>query len=139
MTKIIAGLAFAAALCAGGAPAMAQSMLKDVVAAPYPDPQCAKPEFVKKPKSNNDAAQVSIYNAKIQAFNRDANAYNDCVRTYIDKANTEVTRIHDQAGEDQKHLAETANANMQAVKDKIQRALMESNALIAVQNNGGVN
>jgi outer membrane murein-binding lipoprotein Lpp len=139
MKKIIAGLAFAAALSAGGPSAMAQTMLKDAVVTPYPDPQCTKPEFVKKPKSNNDAAQVSTYNAKIQVFNRDANAYNDCVRTYIDKANNEVTRIHDQAGEDQKRLAETANANMQAIKDKIQHALTESNALIAVQNSGGVN
>ena len=133
MNRTIGISIFAAAflICVPGA--MAQE-----AAAPYPDPECIKPELVKPPMSNNDAAQVSIYNAKVKTFNREAKAYNDCMRSYIDKANQEVTRIHDQANEDQKRLAANANAAMAAVKDKIQRALAESNALIAAQNNGGV-
>jgi hypothetical protein len=132
MHRTIGTLIFAAAFLICAPSAMAQE------AAPYPDPECIKPELVKPPLSNNDAAQVGIYNAKVKTFNREAKAYNDCMRSYIDKANQEVTRIHDQANEDQKRLAANANAAMAAVKDKIQRALAESNALIAAQNNGGV-
>jgi len=122
---LILGVTLASAPCA-----MAQE-----AATPYPDPQCSKPDLIKPPLSNNDTAQVGIYNAKVKLFNRDAKAYNDCVRAYIDKANLEVTRIHDQAGIDQKRLADNANAAMKDVQDKIQRALAESNALIAAQNN----
>ena len=133
MNRIIGISIFAAGLLVCVPGAMAQD-----AAAPYPDPECVKPALIKPPMSNNDAAQVSIYNAKVKTFNREAKAYNDCMRSYIDKANQEVTRIHDQANEDQKRLAANANAAMAAVKDKIQRALAESNALIAAQNNGGV-
>ncbi|MEO7054443.1 MAG: hypothetical protein ABI191_05675 [Rhizomicrobium sp.] len=115
--------------------ASAPSAIAQDAAAPYPDPQCTKPDLIKPPMSNNDTAQVSIYNAKVKLFNRDAKAYNDCVRAYVDKANLDVTRIHDQAGIDQKRLADNANAAMKEVQDKIQRALAESNALIAAQNN----
>jgi len=132
MPKTVAALAFAAALCARSA--MAQE-----AAAPYPDPECGRPDLasIKPPASNNDAAQVSIYNAKVKTFNREAKAYNACIHAYVDSANQEVTRIHDKAGEDQKRLAENANAAMKAVQDKIQRATAEANAITAAQESGG--
>ena len=132
MRKTIGALAFVATL--GAHSAMAQD-----AAAPYPDPQCVRPDLasIKPPASNNDAAQVSIYNAKVKTFNREAKAYNICIRAYVDSANQEVTRIHDKAGQDQKRLAENANAAMKAVQDKIQRATAEANAIIAAQESGG--
>ena len=131
MEKTLGAWVLAVALCASSA------MAQPADVAPYPDPQCTKPDLVKPPSSNNDAAQVGIYNARIKRFNREAKAYNDCIHAYLDSANLEVTRIHDQAGIDQKRLADAANAAMKAVQDKIQRALAQSNAVIAAQNNGG--
>ena len=132
MPKTLTALAFTAAL--GAHSAMAQE-----AATPYPDPECGRPDLasIKPPASNNDAAQVSIYNAKVKTFNREAKAYSACIRAYVDSANQEVTRIHDKAGEDQKRLADNANAAMKAVQDKIQRATAEANAIIAAQESGG--
>ena len=128
---LILGVTLASAPCA-----MAQAEMTKA-AAPYPDPQCSKPDLIKPPLSNNDTAQVSIYNAKVKTFNREAKAYNICIRAYVDSANQEVTRIHDKAGQDQKRLAENANAAMKAVQDKIQRATAEANAITAAQESGG--
>ena len=132
MQKTIGALALILTLYAHFA--MAQD-----AAAPYPDPQCVRPDLasIKPPASNNDAAQVSIYNAKVKTFNREAKAYSACIRAYVDSANQEVTRIHDKAGQDQKRLAENANAAMKAVQDKIQRATAEANAITAAQESGG--
>lgn len=134
MKKAIGALIFAVALASAHC-AMAQTA---EMAAPYPDPQCKQPDLasIKPPASNNDGAAVSIYNAKVKTFNREAGAYNECINAYVDRSNLELKRIHDQAAADQKRLADNANAAMKDVQDKMQKALADAHAVSAARENG---
>ena len=133
MQKIITVLALSLAIHAG--PALAQAA--DPASA-WPDPQCRQPDLndIKPPASNNDAPAVSIYNAKVKSFNREALAYNSCIRAYVEAANQELKRVHDQADADEKRIAEAANAVLKMIQDKSQKALAQANAISAAQENG---
>lgn len=125
------------ALVFWGQPLQAQTAPMPVSAAlpdGYPDPQCTKPQMkLVKPEAGNSAA-VSLYNAKVRKFNKQATAYDACLHAYIDTANRDVKAIQDKANADLKELTERANAAMKVINDKIRQAVAGGNGVAATLN-----
>ena len=104
----------------------------------YPEPRCQRPEISKidKPLSSFGASgfgsgAVGSYNAKVKAFNKEADAYDTCMHAYIDKANVDVKRIQDKANADLKRISDQANLSMHAIQDRIRQAVSEANDVSA--------
>ncbi len=62
--------------------------------ADYPAANCVRPEKPAKPGNPTDGAEITRYNAKIAAYNREAQVFVACVNTYVANANADMALIH---------------------------------------------
>jgi hypothetical protein len=78
-------------------PALAQAQTMGGNMAPdfYPRPTCVKPDRTglggAPGVQNQDAMRA--YNYKVKRFNENAAAFNGCIKTYIDKAQNDISAI----------------------------------------------
>jgi len=152
MRKIIGLSAIALALAASpGAGAMAATDGANS-SRDYPAAQCGKPqkESVGRPQvaagpsgkleldrtiretGGGDVQNVIVHNQQVRTYNQAAQNYNSCMARYLDAANGEITRLHDEAAAQLKQTEDDANARIQSIEKQVQRLVAEANGAGAV-------
>lgn len=65
----------------------------------YPEPQCTKPMKPTKPYSFSSSYEVDSYNSQVRFYNLELDSYVQCIRRYLDAANSDIERIKEKMDE----------------------------------------
>jgi hypothetical protein len=124
----------------------------------YPAPQCARPqkESINRPQpaagpdgnvgmgralrdpGGGDSRDLFAHNERVKAYNRGAQNYNACMSSYIDTANGEIKRLHDEAAVHVRQVADEANGRIKEIETEIREVVDEANGAGAVSAANGL-